>query len=396
MQYEFDREIDRKHNCDLKWNKALLEARLSATVAEDFIPMWIADTDFACAPHILEAVRARTEQEIFGYCGPTEQFYEAVCWWEKQRFSWDVQPKQITALPSVVAGINIAIRAFSKEGDGVIIQPPVYDPFSDIVRRTGRNVVNNPLKKVNGRYEMDFELLERQAAEPSTRMMILCSPHNPVGRVWSREELTRLADICIRNEVLLISDEIHSDIVYEGHTHYPLLSLSGDYGAHVIHLTAPSKTFNIPGLKCSIAVIADEGLKHRFDEMRLAMSLDIRNTFGLEGVMAAYSPASEPWLREELAYLKGNIAFVSSFVKEHLPEIEMEEPEGTFLCWLDCKGLGLPEEELLRRINLEAGVVCIPGTWFGPGGENHLRLNVGCTRAILQKALLKMEQAIRM
>ena len=163
MQYEFDREIDRKHNCDLKWNKALLEARLSATVAEDFIPMWIADTDFACAPHILEAVRARTEQEIFGYCGPTEQFYEAVCWWEKQRFSWDVQPKQITALPSVVAGINIAIRAFSKEGDGVIIQPPVYDPFSDIVRRTGRNVVNNPLKKVNERYEMDFELLERQA-----------------------------------------------------------------------------------------------------------------------------------------------------------------------------------------------------------------------------------------
>lgn len=395
MQYDFDREIDRKDTYDLKWNKDLLEARLGRQVADDFIPMWIADTDFACAPHIVEALKRRAEKEIFGYCGPTSEVYRAFDWWTETRYQWEVLPGQIIILPSVVAGINIAIRAFSKEGDGVIIQPPVYDPFSEIVRRTGRKVVSNSLKKVNGRYEMDFDLLERQAAEPDNRILILCSPHNPVGRVWTVEELRRLAGICIRNQVLIISDEIHSDIVFEGYTHHPLLSLSREYGRHVIHLTAPSKTFNIPGLKGSIAVITDTSLKKQFEEMQLAMSLDVRNTFGLEGITAAYSSESVPWLEAELAYLKGNIELVASFVKEHLPEIVTEQPEGTFLCWLDCTALGFTEEEMLRRINMDAGVVCVPGTWFGEGGENHLRLNVGCTRANLRNALQRIESAFR-
>lgn len=394
MQYDFDREIDRKCTCDLKWNKTLLEARLSATVAEEFIPMWIADTDFACAPHIVEALKRRADKEIYGYCAPMAPFYEAVCWWEKKRFGWTVQPGQITVLPSVVAGINIAIRACSEEGDGVIIQPPVYDPFSEIVKLTGRKVVSNSLICTDGYYEMNFELLKQQAADSSNKAMILCSPHNPVGRVWKTEELVRVAEICLENGVTLISDEIHSDIVFRGHVHHPLLSLDERFQKNVIMLTAPSKTFNIPGLKCSLAIIADEKLKLKFDHMQLAMSLDVRNTFGLEGAMAAYSPESEPWLEQELAYIEDNVDLVCSFVRDHLPGVAVRRPEGTFLCWLDCSALGFSEEELLRRINLDAGVICIQGSWFGEGGAQHLRLNVGCTRAILKKALLKIEIAL--
>lgn len=394
MFYDFDQRVNRKTTNDLKWNRQAVEHNLHTSIPESFIPMWIADTDFACPPHLVEALRRRVNQQIFGYCIPGAPFYRAVCWWEQTRFQWTIRPEWITALPSVVSGINIAIRAFTNEGEGVIIQPPVYEPFSQIITRTGRKVVNNPLQEINGRYEMCFELMEQQASDPNNRMMILCSPHNPVGRVWTQDELHRLADICVAHNVLLVSDEIHSDIIYEGHVHRPIISLNEAYANHFIHLTAPGKTFNVPGLKMSVAIIPKAELKQRFEETQLSLSLDIRNTFGVEGVEAAYSPESIPWLEEELHYLQENVDFVEAYLPAKLPGIKMNRPEGSFLCWLDCSALGLTDEELMERVNLKAGVICVPGTWFGPGGEHHLRLNVGCPRDILTQALERLVMAL--
>lgn len=394
MLYDFDQRVNRKTTNDLKWNRNAVEQYLHTPISESFIPMWIADTDFACPPHLVEALHRRVDKQIFGYCAPGDSFYRAVCWWEQTRFQWEVRPQWITALPSVVSGINIAIRAFTNEGEGVIIQPPVYEPFSQIITRTNRKAVNNPLQQTDGHYGMCFELLEQQASDPNNKMMILCSPHNPVGRVWTPDELSRLADICIANDVLLVSDEIHSDIIFKERVHRPILSLKEAYAGHFIHLTAPGKTFNVPGLKMSMAVIPNAELKQRFEDTQLSLSLDIRNTFGLEGVQAAYSPESIPWLEEELKYLQENMDLVEAYLLEKLPDVKMKRPEGTFLCWLDCSPLGLTDQELMERVNLKAGVICVPGTWFGPGGEHHLRLNAGCPRDILKQALENLSMAL--
>ena len=391
---EFDREFDRKNTHDLKWRKAGIDAYLSHPVRDDMIPMWIADTDFGCMKEIVEAVKERASHEIYGYCAPGNDFYEAIIFWEKRRFQWEISSQWITALPSVVSGINIAIRAFSQEGDGIIVQTPVYDPFLTIVKRTGRTLKENPLKEENGRYEMDFEHLKMLAENPRNRMLILCSPHNPVGRVWTKKELECLAEICIQNNVMIVTDEIHSDIVYGKGKHYPLLSLDKRYEDCFIHLSAPGKTFNVPGLKMSFAVIPNEDLKKRFDQMQLNLSLDIRNTFGVECVQACYTEAGIRWLAGLLDYLNTNADVVCKFVEAEMPRVRMRKPEGTFLCWLDFSEYGFTDEELLKRVNLGAGVVCVPGDWFGSGGKHHLRLNIGCQRKVLITALKRMKVAL--
>lgn len=395
MIVDFDREIDRTSTWDLKWNRAMVEGYLNTPAPEDFIPMWVADSDFACPASVRQALQTRLDKEVLGYCAPQKPFFDAVCWWQQRRNGWQLDPAWISALPSVVAGINIALRVFTREGDGVIVQTPVYDPFSSIVQRIGRRVVHNPLRRDQGRYGMDFDQLERLAAAPDVKALILCSPHNPVGRVWTREELRRLAEICLAHDVAVISDEIHSDILLEGPAHTPLLSLDARCADRFVCLTAPSKTFNIPGLKTAVAIIPNRALKERFDQMQLAMSLDVRNTFGLEGLTASYTPAGEEWLRQELAYLRGNVDLVEEFLARELPQVRFTRPEGTFLCWLDCRALGLPDEELLHRAVMEARVICVPGTWFGPGGEGCLRLNVGCTRANLKTALERLAAALK-
>lgn len=391
---KFDREFKRQETHDLKWRQEGVEAYLNQKVREDMIPMWIADTDFGCMDEIVEAVKKRADHGIYGYCAPDAEFGKHIAFWEKERFGWDISPQWVTALPSVVSGINIAIRAFSNEGDGIIIQTPVYDPFISIVKRTGRVPVFNPLKKEQGHYEMDFEALEQLAQRPENRMLILCSPHNPVGRVWNEEELKHLAEICLKNNIKIVTDEIHSDIVYSGHVHKPLLSLDPRYAQHFIHLSAPGKTFNVPGLKMSFSIIPDEENKKAFDTMQLAMSLDIRNTFGVECVNACYTNAGVQWLNGLLEYLWANAERVYEFVQTEMPRVKMEKPEGTFLCWLDFSEYGLTDEELLKKVNLEAGVICVPGSWFGPGGEHHLRLNIGCQRKTLEEALHRIKEVL--
>ena len=373
MTYNFDRLIDRKSTSDIKWRTQGLRAFLPVDVSEDFIPMWIADMDFACPPCIVDAVTARAGQEIYGYCAPRDGYVEALKWWYSSRFGLELKKEWLSVLPTVVAAINMGIRAFTQPGDQVIIQQPVYDPFASLVAKTGRELVNNALLFRDGDYYMDFDLLEKQAADPKAKVLILCSPHNPVGRVWTKEELARLGEICKRHQVLVISDEIHSDIVFSGHSHTPF-PLASD--APCILCTAPGKTFNVAGLRASNIFIFDPELKKQYDTTCAAHSMPGSSTFGLAAVEAAYSPAGAEWLAQLLAYLEENARLVDRWAKEH--HLGFTMPQGCFLCWLDLSPAGLTDQEIQTKIIVGQEVVCVPGPWFGPGGEGHLRLNIGC------------------
>lgn len=390
MSVNFDRIIDRRSTNDLKWRPEGLKGYLPVTVSENEIPMWIADMDFACPECIVSAIHARADQEIFGYCSYKSEYYDALKWWYGKRFGLDFDSARVSMMPTVVSAINMAIRAFSTPGDKVIIQQPVYEPFAGLIAKTGRVMVNNGLICKDGRYEMDFDLLETQAADPDTKIMILCSPHNPVGRVWSKEELHQIGEICKRNHVLVISDEIHSDIVFHGmvHTPFPLAS-----DAPHILCTAPGKTFNVAGLRSSNMLSSSLEIKQRYDQEISAYSFAPSNTFGLEAVRAGYSPEGEAWLEELLTYLEGNARIVEDWAKAH--NVGCTKSEGTFLSWLDFSPAGLTDEDVLRKIIVGQEVVCIPGPWFGKGGEGHLRLNIGCTRATLKEALQRIESVLK-
>ena len=385
MTYNFDRLIDRKSTSDIKWRTQGLRAFLPVDVSEDFIPMWIADMDFACPPCIVDAVTARAGQEIYGYCAPRDGYVEALKWWYGSRFGLELKKEWLSVLPTVVAAINMGIRAFTQPGDQVIIQQPVYDPFASLVAKTGRELVNNALLFRDGDYYMDFDLLEKQAADPKAKVLILCSPHNPVGRVWTKEELARLGEICKRHQVLVISDEIHSDIVFSGHSHTPF-PLASD--APCILCTAPGKTFNVAGLRASNIFIFDPELKKQYDTTCAAYSMPGSSTFGLAAVEAAYSPAGAEWLAQLLDYLEENARLVDRWAKEH--HLGFTMPQGCFLCWLDLSPAGLTDQEIQKKIIVGQEVVCVPGPWFGPGGEGHLRLNIGCPRSILEEALRRI------
>ena len=389
MTYNFDRLIDRKSTSDIKWRTQGLRAFLPVEVSEDFIPMWIADMDFACPPCIVDAVTARAGQEIFGYCAPRDGYVEALKCWYSSRFGLELKKEWLSVLPTVVAAINMGIRAFTQPGDQVIIQQPVYDPFASLVAKTGRELVNNALLFRDGDYYMDFDLLEKQAADPKAKVLILCSPHNPVGRVWQKEELARLGEICKRHQVLVISDEIHSDIIFSGHSHTPF-PLASD--APCILCTAPGKTFNVAGLRASNIFIFDPELKKQYDTTCAAHSMPGSSTFGLAAVEAAYSPAGAEWLAQLLDYLEENARLVDRWAKEH--HLGFTMPQGCFLCWLDLSPAGLTDQEIQKKIIVGQEVVCVPGPWFGPGGEGHLRLNIGCPRSILEEALRRIASVL--
>ncbi|MGL5436797.1 MAG: MalY/PatB family protein [Lachnospiraceae bacterium] len=394
MNYDFDRIVDRKNTNDIKWHSKAVESYLRVPIPEDIIPMWLADMDFACPPGLVAAMRERCDKEIFGYCSPMESFMHAVCYWQQEQHGFTVDPGWLGVIPTVVAGINVAIRAFTEEGDGIIIQQPVYDPFSSIIQRAGRTVVNNALLSEDNYYTINFPELEQMAADPRNKMMVLCSPHNPVGRVWTKDELIRIADICRDNDVLLVTDEIHSDLVFYGHTHHPLLALKPEYQDHVIMLTSPGKTFNVAGLKMAVSIIPNPDYKKAFEAMTIALSLDIKNTFGIESVIYCYTAEGAAWKDELVTYIEGNFEMASAYLEQNLPTVKFVKPEGTYLIWLDFTDTGLSDEELLQKVILKSGVICVPGTWFGPGGERHIRFNAGCPRSIMIEALKRIEEAV--
>ena len=388
MKYNFDEIIDRSASHCVKID------RLKAVFGrDDLIPLWVADMDFLSPPAIAEALIERTRHGIFGYTVPDNGYYNSIIDWLRQRHSYEVRREEITFVPGVVKGIAFAIDAFTRKNDKIIIQPPVYHPFRIVPESLGREVINNPLLFDNGRYSIDFDGLRRIVAENECKILLLCSPHNPAGRVWHEDELKQLAESCYDNNILVISDEIHSDLTLPGYRHRPFATVSEKARKNSITLMAPSKTFNIAGIVSSFAVTHNPEIRKQYLGYLSPRELDQPTIHALVATEAAYREGRE-WLDEAIAYIQKNITFVESFLKEHIPQIKVIRPEATFLLWLDCRELHLTQKELVYLFVHKAGLALNNGTIFGKEGEGFMRLNVGTTLSTLEKALDKLRKAI--
>jgi cystathionine beta-lyase len=389
--YDFDRTIDRAPFNSIKWSFPEL-CYPGASAGDGILPLWVADMDFAVPPSVEEAVQRRAGHPVYGYAGKPGAFYDAFISWMARRQGAAVGKASLHFSPGIVTGLGLSVRAFTQPGDGVVIQPPVYHPFRMMIEKNGRRVLENPLVNEAGHWRMDLEGLEELCRREKPAALILCSPHNPVARVWTREELEGLIGVCARHRVLLVSDEIHSDIVYRPNAHTAALRYADALEGRLVAFFAPSKTFNIAGLQTSYAVIPDPELGRLFDTEAGRLGLDNPNAFGAAAAVAAYE-GGEAWLEELLAYLAGNADFLCRELASRFPSLSMRMPEGTFLAWVDARGLGL-EGDLHEVIARKAGVWFDDGNKFGKGGEGWLRLNFGCPRANLELALDRLEKAL--
>ena len=388
MKYDFDKVVDRHGTNCLKYDFAIERGKPA-----DILPLWVADMDFQTAPAILERLEETVKHGIFGYSDGKEGYFAAVQNWYRERFGWETKPEWLVKTPGVVFALAAAVRAYTKEGDGVLLQQPVYYPFSEVITDNGRKIVNSPLKITDGYYTMDLDDLETKIVENKVKLFLLCSPHNPVGRVWSEEELRRVGEICLRHGVLVVSDEIHSDFTYGENIHHVFASLDEKYAAITTTCTAPSKTFNIAGLQISNIWISNPELRARFRAEVTAAGYSQVNLMGLVACQAAYETGEE-WLKELKIYLEGNLDYVRTFLKENLPEIKLTEPEGTYLLWLDFKSLGMKEEQLKDLVENKAKLWLDSGAMFGPDGEGFERINIACPREILKQALTQLAESV--
>jgi cystathionine beta-lyase len=401
MKYDFDRETSRQDTCAVKWEFIQRGENLLAWehTGECFgpnriLPMWVADMDLRCPEPVVKAVVARAEHGIYGYTDKTDRYYQSVVGWMERRHGWQVDPEWICTTPGVVPALNMLVRTFVAPGESVIVQRPVYYPFFSAIENNGGQVVSNSLVLKNGRYQMDFEDLAIKAQNPKVKMAILCSPHNPVGRVWTQEELARFAEICLRNDILMVSDEIHSDLIYKSYTFTPFGSLGEEIAQNAVLCTAPSKTFNLAGLQTSNIIIPNAELRTRFEKTIEADGLFGINPFGLVAAKAAYNHGEE-WLEHLLDYVEGNLRYLQQYVGENIPQIDVIPPEGTYLVWLDCRRLGLDKWGLKRLMLEEARVYLDDGFIFGPEGEGFQRVNIACPRSIVVEALERIREAIK-
>ena len=360
---------------------------------EDVLPLWVADMDFPTAPAVLERLHALAEHGIFGYTGVKDAYFSAVHNWYAQRFGWETQRSWLVTTPGVVFAIAIAIRAFTQKGDAILIQQPVYYPFANKVTENDRQLVVNPLVLKNGRYEMDFADMERKIVDYHVKMLLLCSPHNPVGRVWTKEELLRVGEICQKHGVLVVSDEIHADFTYAGHTHRVFTSVKSEFADFTITCTAPSKTFNLAGLQNSNIFIPNRQLRHAYKKELSACGCGGTNCMGMAACQAAYEAGAD-WLEQLKQYLAGNLAYIRQFLREKLPDIALIEPEGTYLVWLDLRKLGLTEQQQRQLIVQDAKLWLDTGTLFGQGGEGFERINIACPRTTIEQAMQRLEHAV--
>ena len=341
MKYDFDKVVDRHGTNCLKYDFAIERGKPA-----DILPLWVADMDFQTAPAILERLEETVKHGIFGY---SDGNFAAVQNWYRERFGWETKPEWLVKTPGVVFALAAAVRAYTKEGDGVLLQQPVYYPFSEVITDNGRKIVNSPLKITDGYYTMDLDDLETKIVENKVKLFLLCSPHNPVGRVWSEEELRRVGEICLRHGVLVVSDEIHSDFTREGHPHTVFAKLGAEFEQNCLICTAPSKTFNLAGLQISNIFVPNPELRKKLLKEIAAAGYSQVGLMGLVACQAAYEEGAE-WLAQLKAYLEENRKFVKAYLEEHLPEIRLIEPEGTYLLWLDFKALHLNEKELEHLI----------------------------------------------
>ena len=389
MKYDFSQVIERNNTLSIKYDFAKERKKPS-----DLLSLWVADMDFPVAQEIKDALIERCNHGIFGYSEVKTPYYEVIAKWYQEKFNWSTKKQWLVKTPGVVAAIANAIRAFTNIGDAVLIQKPVYYPFFLTIEDNQRKVVNNSLVYKNGRYEMDFVDFEEKIISHKVKLFVLCSPHNPVGRVWNKEELLKIGDICLKHKVIVVADEIHADFVYQGHQHQVFANLKTDYQEITVTCTAPSKTFNIAGLQVSNIFIANENLRKKFkQEMKKTANADI-NVMGLIACQAAYSQG-EDWLRQVKIYIAENLEYVKTFLRDNLPQVKLVEPEGTYLLWLDFRELNLTEEELEDLIINKAKLWLDGGTMFGAEGVGFQRINIACPQKILIQAFTQLKEALK-
>lgn len=385
---KFDEIIERRGTDSYKWDIMKLKYG-----RDDLTAMWVADADFRVAKPIQDVLRDRVDHGIFGYTKRSEQFYDSIIKWCKKRHNWEIEKEWISYTPGVVAAINWAVKVYTEPGDKIIVQPPVYYPFFSAVENNGRVLINNNLKFKDGKYYMDFENLVSQIDE-RTKLLILCSPHNPVSKVWSKEELTKLTDICVEYNIKIVSDEIHSDLIMPGYKHTCTSSISDKVAQLTITCMAPSKTFNIAGLDTSVAIIPNKEMRKKFKDFQNEIGVHMGNVFGIEAFAAAYNNGEE-WLEEELTYINSNYEYFKNFIQSKLPQFKVIDLEGTYLLWLDCSCLNLTNEELDTFFVEKVNVMLDPGEMFGKAGKGFMRFNIATPRENITKVLENLEKAVK-
>ncbi|MBK6348163.1 MAG: putative C-S lyase [Bacteroidales bacterium] len=386
MKYNFDEIIDRSNTACVKY-----DLRQFFFGNDQVIPMWVADMDFRTPHFILEAIRNRASHEILGYSIRPESYFNSLIGWLKRRHHWEIRKEWVAFSPGIVPALNMAVLAFSKRRDKIIIQPPVYFPFFDAVKKHGRRLVYNQLIMENGRYRMDFENLEQSCRE-GAKMLIISNPQNPGGNAWTAAELKTMADICLKYNVLMISDEIHGDLVNRGYKHTVLASLSPEIAENTVTMTAPSKTFNMAGMATASVIISNPTLMKKYRKVLDAMHIELGNVFGNVASEAAYT-FGDAWLEQLLDYIEGNIRTLTGFAAQHLPLVRVIIPEATYMAWLDFSATGMNDKELKKFMIEKAGLGLNEGTQFGPGGSGFMRLNLACPRATLLQALEQLKKA---
>ena len=387
-KYNFDQFHNRRNTDSIKWDFGMKRKG-----RDDLLPLWVADMDFRLPDEVIADIVKRAEHGIFGYTDPGEGYYKPVKDWYEKRHGFRAESDWITVVPGVVYSIALTIRAFTQPGDAVLIQQPVYYPFHGTIVENGRKVVNNQLIYKDGRYEIDFEDFERKIVEEKVKLFLLCSPHNPVGRVWSRQELQRMADICKAHEVYVFADEIHSDFVYKGHEHVSFLTLGTEYHERLIVGTSASKTFNLAGLQVANIFIPNKEVRDRFRKENSATGYSQPNVLGMVATKSVYEKGEE-WLEELIDYLQGNLDYVRDFLKDNLPKVKLVEPEGTYLIWIDFSEVTKDHKELEKIIVDKAKLWLDPGIIFGRDTALFERINIACTRATLVQAIEQLREAL--
>ncbi|MCO7126822.1 pyridoxal phosphate-dependent aminotransferase [Sporolactobacillus shoreicorticis] len=389
QNYDFDQVTDRNGTASIKWDEA---DRLFG--GEHLIPLWVADMDFQVPAEITEALSNRIQHAIYGYTSASEDYYQIVKQWMAHRHQWAIKKEWICHSPGVVTALNLIVDGFTCEGDKVLIQSPVYPPFAKSALNQNRELVTNPLINDNGVYRMDFVDLEHKLSNSKVSLMILCSPHNPVGRVWTKRELAKVAELANKYDVLVVADEIHHDLVFEGHHHTPYALISEEASDHSIICTAPSKTFNLAGLQISNIIIPNSSLRRKYLKQVRRFGLGEPNTLGVTAAEAAYR-FGESWLDQCLTYIKKNANFVTNFLKKNLPDLKMTPIEGTYLGWIDCRKLGWDKLRLQQFLIKEAGLALNQGYAFGTDGEGFVRINLACPQSLLKEAMNQLQSAFQ-
>ncbi|MDD3196571.1 MAG: PatB family C-S lyase [Paludibacter sp.] len=385
--YNFDEIIDRRGTDAVKVDRC---KALFGT--EDVLPLWVADMDFRTPDFVLETIRQRLDHPILGYSVPPVNFKASFVKWVREHHNWDITEAQTGFVPGIVPALSFAVQCFTDPGDEIIVQPPVYYPFFNVIRNNKRVVVTNPLKEENGQFVMDLVDFEAKITD-RTRLFILCNPHNPGGKVWSAETLKKVDELCTRHNILVVSDEVHADMVHRGYTHVPYATVSESAANGSVTFMAPTKVFNMPGIVSSSYIIQDTELRNRFAHFLEAAEMNTGNLFAYLTTVACYEQG-EAWRVAMLDYVMGNIRYIVDYLATHLPQIKPMIPEASFLIWLDCRELGMETDELHQFFALKAGLGLNKGSVFGEGGEYHLRMNVACPRSILEKAMAQLSTAI--